>query len=192
MAVLAGEVLDRVAGRHERCDDSFIVVDDQTDRTRATERSEYLGLELRCRTVVTIWSEVHRQLTNAAGGEPRQGRNARALRTARQQYAIVRDHQSSQAFDAALDRFVVAEEREERRPVLGPRCQEVLTMLAVCEHPVDVEDDDSGHGPVDSGHGHVVNVVPLVTRERIDIMHIIGDIDMCAPDRPVPALPLDP
>ena len=178
-------MLDRVAGRLERCNDTFIVVDDQTDRIRAAERSEYLGLELRCRTVVTIWSEVHRQLTNAAGGEPRQGRGARALRTARQQDAIVRDHQCSQAFDAALDRFVVAEEREERRPVLGPRCQEVLTMLTVCDHPIDVEDDDSGHG-------HVVNVVPLVTGERIDIMHIIGDMDGCAPDRPVPALPLDP
>ena len=44
-------------------------------------------------------------------------------------------------------------------------------MLTVCEHPVDVEDDDSGHG-----HGHVVNVVPFVTRERIDIMHIIGGL----------------
>ena len=86
-------MLDRVAGRLERCNDTFIVVDDQTDRIRAAERSEYLCLELRCRTVVTIWSEVHRQLTNAAGGEPRQGRGARALRTARQQDAIVRDHQ---------------------------------------------------------------------------------------------------
>ena len=170
MAVLAGEVLDRVAGRHERGNDSFIVVDDQTDRIRATERSEYVSLELRCRTVVTVWSEVHRQLTNAAGGEPRQGRGARALRTARQQYAIVRDHQRSQAFDATLDRLVVAEEREERCPILGPRCQEVLTMLAICEHPVDVENDDSGHG-------HVVNVVPLVTREENDIMHIIGVMD---------------
>jgi hypothetical protein len=36
-----------------------------------------------------------------------------------------------------------------------------------------------------------VNVVPLVTGERIDIIHIIGDMDMFAPDRPVPALPLD-
>ena len=48
-------MLDRVAGRLERCNDTFIVVDDQTDRIRAAERSEYLCLELRCRTVVTIW-----------------------------------------------------------------------------------------------------------------------------------------